>query len=131
MSNTTAGLIALLAYLVFLYFLAKLLKDSNLGPGPIFQSIKELLALYRLCSRRHERIIVLLLFTPTLFRMTFCGLLATIALAGFGCIGAIFGWDIRVLKCIRQLLQDFYRFVRSFPWSSSSSVAQSATSPLR
>ena len=103
MSDTLAGLIAFLAWLVFICFFVRLWTQANLSPPSKLKTAREALRQFKRASNWHDRLAVIFFYSPILFSLGFGSILTALITAGFACLGAIFGSNVETLQLLRKM----------------------------
>jgi hypothetical protein len=107
-SDTQSCLIAFGIYTMCLLGVIRVWTKSQAAQGVSLRSVFRLRAIAR---RSNDRALEWMLLSIPIVRLVFGGSVLTLGAAGFAALGAICGWNLQILQEIKQILQDFYRFI--------------------
>ena len=107
MSNTTAGLIALIAVLVFLLLFIIIWIAAGLNSGSPLQRAREGYRAFRRSRDWGEKLAALFFYSPFYAKIGLGSIIIALGTAGFGCVVALFGQDYKIWQFIRDLLLKF------------------------
>lgn len=126
MSNTTAGLIALLILAVLAVILFALGRMNESGHGSRINDLREILGLWRGAESKSERALILIWFLRALFRLGYYS--AIVSVLGLFAVAAanIFGisWEIA-----RAIVCAVLRFMEKLLFGSATSCEPAPAGP--
>jgi hypothetical protein len=117
MDENTAKVICFLGLIVFLLVLYIIHRTATLPPDPGDKTITQIVDDVKQAGKWKQKFEVLFAnlpaLAPILMRKGFLAFLATVAVAGFGALAALFGFGSEELNIIRCMLIDAYSAILS------------------